>query len=167
MKNFFKDNSSSGSSEIQPDILTLVNKMRQQLVSLEKKVDILINQSSERASQAKYSSKPLGLLSHSSHHGKGRQDNISRERNFVKATCAECNKECEVPFRPSGDRPVYCRECFSKHKGGGLVKGKRDNNRSKEGSFVKKRYFDKPYAAGKLRDSQRKKPSSRRTKGRA
>jgi len=30
-----------------------------------------------------------------------------------------CNKECEVPFKPSGDRPVYCKECFSKRKGGG------------------------------------------------
>lgn len=29
-----------------------------------------------------------------------------------QATCAQCNKECEVPFRPNGQRPVYCRECF-------------------------------------------------------
>jgi CxxC-x17-CxxC domain-containing protein len=29
-----------------------------------------------------------------------------------KTTCSKCNKECEVPFRPSGSRPVYCRECF-------------------------------------------------------
>jgi len=40
-------------------------------------------------------------------------------REMYKATCAECQKECEVPFKPSGDRPVYCRECFSKRKGGG------------------------------------------------
>jgi CxxC-x17-CxxC domain-containing protein len=30
-------------------------------------------------------------------------------------TCSACGKETEVPFRPSGDRPVYCRECFSQH----------------------------------------------------
>ncbi len=41
-----------------------------------------------------------------------------RPREMHKATCAECNKECEVPFKPSGDRPVYCKECFSKRKGG-------------------------------------------------
>ncbi|PIV69323.1 MAG: hypothetical protein COS08_04905, partial [Euryarchaeota archaeon CG01_land_8_20_14_3_00_38_12] len=23
---------------------------------------------------------------------------------------------CEVPFEPSGDRPVYCRECYQKHR---------------------------------------------------
>lgn len=33
-----------------------------------------------------------------------------------RAICSECNKECEVPFRPSGDKPVFCRTCF-KNKG--------------------------------------------------
>ena len=37
-------------------------------------------------------------------------------REMFKATCADCGKECEVPFRPSGDRPVYCKDCFSKRK---------------------------------------------------
>jgi len=32
-------------------------------------------------------------------------------RQMHKAVCAECQKDCEVPFKPSGDRPVYCREC--------------------------------------------------------
>ena len=41
------------------------------------------------------------------------------QREMFKATCADCKKECEVPFKPSGDRPVYCKECFSKRKGGG------------------------------------------------
>jgi CxxC-x17-CxxC domain-containing protein len=38
-------------------------------------------------------------------------------REMHKATCEECKKECEVPFKPSGDRPVYCKDCFSKRKG--------------------------------------------------
>jgi len=38
---------------------------------------------------------------------------------FHKATCSECKKECEVPFKPSGDRPVYCKDCYSKKKDGG------------------------------------------------
>jgi CxxC-x17-CxxC domain-containing protein len=37
-------------------------------------------------------------------------------REMHKATCADCGKECEVPFKPSADRPVYCRDCFGKHK---------------------------------------------------
>lgn len=34
------------------------------------------------------------------------------------ATCAECGKPCEVPFKPSGDRPVYCSNCFKGKKDG-------------------------------------------------
>lgn len=40
-------------------------------------------------------------------------------REMHKAVCSECNKECEVPFKPSEDRPVYCRDCFSKRKNEG------------------------------------------------
>ncbi len=41
-----------------------------------------------------------------------------RPREMFKAVCSDCKKECDVPFKPSGDRPVYCKECFSKRKGG-------------------------------------------------
>jgi CxxC-x17-CxxC domain-containing protein len=34
-----------------------------------------------------------------------------------KAICDECHKSCEVPFRPSGDKPVYCNECFGSKRG--------------------------------------------------
>jgi CxxC-x17-CxxC domain-containing protein len=40
-------------------------------------------------------------------------------REMFKAICAECKKECEVPFKPREDRPVYCRECFAKRKNEG------------------------------------------------
>ncbi|HRY36256.1 MAG TPA: hypothetical protein P5230_00035 [Candidatus Magasanikbacteria bacterium] len=35
-----------------------------------------------------------------------------------KATCSECGNECELPFRPTGDRPVFCSTCFDKQGGG-------------------------------------------------
>jgi CxxC-x17-CxxC domain-containing protein len=34
-----------------------------------------------------------------------------------KATCANCNKTCEVPFRPNGEKPVYCNDCFGNSRG--------------------------------------------------
>lgn len=37
------------------------------------------------------------------------------QREMFPAICAACGVETEVPFRPSGDRPVYCRDCFSKN----------------------------------------------------
>lgn len=38
----------------------------------------------------------------------------SGERQTYPAVCAECGQQTEVPFQPRGDRPVYCRACFSK-----------------------------------------------------
>ena len=38
------------------------------------------------------------------------------QREMHKVTCADCGKETEVPFKPDGSRPVYCRDCFQKHK---------------------------------------------------
>jgi CxxC-x17-CxxC domain-containing protein len=35
-------------------------------------------------------------------------------REMFQATCSGCGKIAEVPFQPRGDKPVYCRECFSK-----------------------------------------------------
>lgn len=37
------------------------------------------------------------------------------QREMFPATCAGCGAETEVPFRPSGDRPVYCRDCFRRN----------------------------------------------------
>lgn len=37
-------------------------------------------------------------------------------REMHKVTCAECGKETEVPFKPDGTRPVYCKECYQKRK---------------------------------------------------
>lgn len=35
------------------------------------------------------------------------------ERQMYPAVCASCGKQTTVPFQPSGDKPVYCRDCFS------------------------------------------------------
>jgi len=37
-------------------------------------------------------------------------------RSMHKATCADCGNECEVPFKPTEGRDVYCRECYRKHR---------------------------------------------------
>ena len=42
-----------------------------------------------------------------------------KTRTMFKAVCANCSKPCEVPFNPSGDRPVYCNDCFGKMGGKG------------------------------------------------
>lgn len=35
------------------------------------------------------------------------------------AVCSNCGKETQVPFQPTGSRPVFCRDCFNAQKGGG------------------------------------------------
>lgn len=42
-----------------------------------------------------------------------------RNAEMHKATCSDCGKSCEVPFRPSGDKPVFCKDCFSSKREGG------------------------------------------------
>jgi CxxC-x17-CxxC domain-containing protein len=37
-------------------------------------------------------------------------------RELYTVTCADCGDEAQVPFQPSGDRPVYCRDCYQKHR---------------------------------------------------
>lgn len=34
------------------------------------------------------------------------------DKQMFKTTCAKCGKECEVPFKPNGSKPVYCNDCF-------------------------------------------------------
>ena len=37
-------------------------------------------------------------------------------REMHKVICSDCGQECEVPFKPTEGRPVYCQECFKKHR---------------------------------------------------
>ena len=38
------------------------------------------------------------------------------EREFFTTKCAACGGEARVPFKPRGDRPVYCSHCFSERR---------------------------------------------------
>jgi CxxC-x17-CxxC domain-containing protein len=33
-------------------------------------------------------------------------------REMFSATCSSCGREAQVPFRPTGSKPVYCSDCF-------------------------------------------------------
>ncbi|EGO63999.1 zinc-ribbon domain containing protein [Acetonema longum] len=38
------------------------------------------------------------------------------QREMHEAVCSACGVTTQVPFRPTGDRPVYCRDCFSSQR---------------------------------------------------
>jgi ATP-dependent RNA helicase DeaD len=44
------------------------------------------------------------------------QTSFNDFREKYKTICTDCGKECEVPFKPDPDRPVYCYECWSKRR---------------------------------------------------
>ncbi|MGH2357274.1 MAG: CxxC-x17-CxxC domain-containing protein [Candidatus Limnocylindria bacterium] len=45
--------------------------------------------------------------------GGGSYSSYSRgPREMHDAVCARCGKDTQVPFRPTGARPVYCSDCF-------------------------------------------------------
>jgi|APSaa5957512535_1039671.scaffolds.fasta_scaffold159895_2 CxxC-x17-CxxC domain-containing protein len=49
-----------------------------------------------------------------------------RRTEMHDAVCDECGNDCKVPFRPSGDKPIYCSNCFE-------GKATRDRDRSPRG----------------------------------
>jgi len=57
-------------------------------------------------------------------------------RQMFPATCGKCGQSCEVPFRPSGDRPVFCNSCFkSQDDGGSRFAPKSFGGGNRDGSF--------------------------------
>ena len=151
------------------DIAGLITKIQEQLTLLDKKVDTLINRSLPRPPEVKPSPKPFPQPVNTHVQNGGRQDTRYRDRVMHKAICADCKKECEVPFRPSGDRPVYCQECFSRRKAGNSFKAHIDN-RPKEAASVQVTNIDKPQASekkkpvAKKKSVEKKKPVSKKRK---
>lgn len=47
--------------------------------------------------------------------GRGRDN----DRQMHETTCSDCGNKCEVPFKPTSSKPVYCDDCFASNKGGG------------------------------------------------
>ncbi len=86
-----------------PSLVTGMAKLVERLESLERKMDQVLGKLNVPTTFARRS-EPV-------------QAAISRERTLYQAICADCQKSCEVPFRP-GDRPVYCKECFTIRKSG-------------------------------------------------
>jgi CxxC-x17-CxxC domain-containing protein len=97
------------SSKNETDLLNLINKLQEQLVALDKKVDILIHRplpETRLVPKPPVNADPL----------QARTNDHNKGRVMHKAICADCKKECSIPFKPSGDRPVYCQDCFSRRK---------------------------------------------------
>ncbi len=64
--------------------------------------------------------------------GGGRRD--GGRPDMHSAVCDECNQDCEVPFRPTGNKPIFCSRCFEK-QGGGNKPNRFGGGRDRKPSF--------------------------------
>lgn len=56
---------------------------------------------------------------------------------MYKAICSNCGKECQVPFQPTGSKPVFCSECFDKNRN-------TDTRRSNGTNYGRSSFNDRP-----------------------
>lgn len=65
-----------------------------------------------------------------------------------QTVCSDCGNDCEVPFKPNGRKPVFCKSCFKKDEFGDSNEGRRDFGRDNRDSRDDRDYdrprFDKP-----------------------
>jgi len=40
-------------------------------------------------------------------------------RELFEVVCSSCGQKTTVPFKPTSDRPVYCRTCFQSRRASG------------------------------------------------
>lgn len=67
---------------------------------------------------ARKSQRDGGSYGGSSYGGSSYGGSSRGAREMFSATCSSCGKEAQVPFQPSGDKPVYCSDCFQQRGGG-------------------------------------------------
>ncbi|MDD3647761.1 MAG: hypothetical protein PHS44_04675 [Candidatus Dojkabacteria bacterium] len=64
----------------------------------------------------------------------------NRDTVMFEAVCDECGNNCQVPFKPSGNKPVYCSRCVEKQSGG-QPRGPRDRNFDRRRDYGDKQMF--------------------------
>jgi CxxC-x17-CxxC domain-containing protein len=45
----------------------------------------------------------------------GRSNRGETKLEWTKVICDACKSECEVPFKPTSDKPIFCDKCFNKN----------------------------------------------------
>ena len=87
--------------KVDPYIDGLMAKLLERLVSLERKMDSVVSHVSGTIQVPQAQPQP-----------------VRRDRIMYEAICADCSKVCEVPFKPTEERAVYCKSCWAVRKGG-------------------------------------------------
>jgi CxxC-x17-CxxC domain-containing protein len=110
-----------------PDLVTAMMKLVERLEVMERKMDMVLGRVSNLPSEMRNAVQQFRrqepppqhsqqMPQHSGHGPAHVHNDVRRERVMYQATCADCCSECEVPFKPTAERPVYCKTCFAKRK---------------------------------------------------
>jgi len=91
-----------------------------------------------RGGDRKFGRRPFGG-DRGGHRGFGGRRDSDREMH--KAVCSSCGISCEVPFKPTGDKPVFCNDCF-KNKRSADPQGFRDGRNNNFGDRKQKPSFN-------------------------
>ncbi len=83
----------------------------------------------------------------------GRRDSFDKPE-MHDAVCDNCGKDCQVPFKPSGDKPIYCSKCFEN------VDPRRDERNSREDRFPRKDDFPRRDERPRFRDNEKPRSSN-------
>lgn len=101
------------------DVSNMFAQLQQQLSALDKKLDSFMGKTMAEFNQLKISAKPAVKSQPISQvHEAHSLSNHHHERKMYTVVCYQCGKDSELPFKPNGNRPVYCKECFAARKGG-------------------------------------------------
>lgn len=153
-------------SEKSPDLAGVVAKIEERLAVIDRKVDTLINRTSERSTDTRPYPNPFQRYDQARRPEEQRQQNGAfNQRQLYKAVCADCSKDCEVPFKPTGDRPVYCKECFAKRRqSGSRFKPSAHPAGAANVAVVQKARIEKPQKAEPAKGSGKKKAATKKKK---
>lgn len=81
----------------------------------------------------------------------------SRDREMHSAICDECGMECEIPFKPSTDKPIYCSDCFAKKNEGNSRGGSRSNDFEKQFQAINEKLDEILQILSLVKDTELKK----------
>jgi len=99
------------------DTAVMMNQIQEQLAVMNEKLDSFMTKSLTELAQALANSKPAPRPHVQAPSPAIRPQNDFRpQRQMYAIVCFECGKDTEIPFKPSGNRPVYCPECFAARK---------------------------------------------------
>lgn len=156
MKKNSKTKSYQTQASATQDIVGLITALVERLVTLEAKIDTVLSRVSARP--------PETTRQHNAPSMPNTQP--KNTRIMYTAICADCGINCEVPFKPTAGRSVYCKKCYSARRNSGSSAPRADT-RSREIQPVHARHPEKPQPVRPAAPAVKKKAAAKKVRKKA